>query len=357
MTVETKGPADNLPATTALSPVEWHIDPRDEERFHAQRPLYERLCRHVEDALKAGLDAKKLKVVAVTSRAKTVDSFREKISRKSYADPFTAMKDFAGVRVVCYYPDELPVIREVIQNHFIVSETTFKLEELSHEQFGYLADHYIVRLRPDARTQLNPELAELECEVQSRTVMQDAWAMLSHHLVYKREKDIPDALRRHIHSLAGALENADLSFQSIRDKRNTIFQQIQDLSEAREQDVPTDIDSLGAYLPTLISAPPLTEPELEKQSRSLARLFTRFDITGTYPTLADIRSLITRTATARQALQATCPTFKRSAMSELLFAVTLDGNPPPNDCAGQHGREIANRFGHLVTRRVTTGRK
>ena len=91
------------------------------------------------------------------------------------------------------------------------------LSWLEPDQFGYRSTHYSVRLLPD-RAHL-PEwrdFAQLRAEIQIRTVLQHAWAAISHALQYKREFEVPSQFRRRLSRLAGMLELADEEFTGVR---------------------------------------------------------------------------------------------------------------------------------------------
>ncbi len=93
------------------------------------------------------------------------------------------------------------------------------------------------------------DLKLLQCEIQVRTVMQDAWSVLSHHLIYKREDETPDILKRRINALAGALDAADFAFQAIRDKRDEYIASVATSAEKESlASVALDLDSLTEYL-------------------------------------------------------------------------------------------------------------
>ncbi|QTQ15132.1 (p)ppGpp synthetase [Treponema parvum] len=64
---------------------------------------------------------------------------------------------------------------------------------------------------------------DLVCEIQVRTILQDAWAEVEHELIYKSEfspTDIP--LRRKLASMNASLSLADIIFQEIRDYQNKL---------------------------------------------------------------------------------------------------------------------------------------
>src|SRR5262245_12585362 len=100
----------------------WLKDPLVIQRFIEQRLHYEHLCDEVAYALTKLLGEATIRVAAITQRAKTLESFLEKIRRKTYTDPFTQITDFAGVRVVSYYPDDIPKIEKIVRHEFDVVE-------------------------------------------------------------------------------------------------------------------------------------------------------------------------------------------------------------------------------------------
>ncbi len=63
------------------------------------------------------------------------------------------------------------------------------------------------------------------CEIQLRTILQDAWAEVEHELVYKSDISLPNqSIRRKLASLNATLTLSDLIFQEIRDYQKEIRQ-------------------------------------------------------------------------------------------------------------------------------------
>jgi ppGpp synthetase/RelA/SpoT-type nucleotidyltranferase len=71
--------------------------------FIKARYQYEQLCNEIGYILTKRLDENNIEYSAITSRAKTLKSFSEKISRKDYKNPLKDITDLAGVRVVYLY--------------------------------------------------------------------------------------------------------------------------------------------------------------------------------------------------------------------------------------------------------------
>jgi len=196
------------------------------KRFIARQPDYEKLCAEVAYILNRELGTAEIEFSTITYRAKTLNSFLEKIQRKSYRDPVSEITDFAGVRVVCLYIDDLKRLERVICEQFEVVEKIDKLTNRKTDQFGYGAIHFIVRLGKNASGARYDDLKNLVCEIQTRTVLQDAWAIIDHHLVYKNESNIPSVLRSRLNLLADNFQTADEKFSDLRAEREDYLKEI-----------------------------------------------------------------------------------------------------------------------------------
>jgi trimethylamine:corrinoid methyltransferase-like protein len=64
----------------------------------------------------------------------------------------------------------------------------------------------------------------MHAEVHVRTVLQHAWAAISHSLQYKKEDDVPAALRRRLNRLAALLELADQEFTTLSAEHRALHQ-------------------------------------------------------------------------------------------------------------------------------------
>jgi putative GTP pyrophosphokinase len=228
----------------------WKTDPETVRQFLEQRPDYEQLCTEVAYILKKKLQAAGIEISTVSSRAKTLNSFLEKISRKSYEKPFERITDFAGVRVVYLYNTDVSEIEKIIQEEFEIKEKVDKTGENGVDKFGYGAIHFIISLSKKTSGARYDDLKRFVCEIQVRTVLQDAWAIIDHHLVYKNESDVPSPLRRKLNSLAGVFETADDQFEQIRTARveyaNTVSDSIKNSSDFLRNEL--NLDTLVKYI-------------------------------------------------------------------------------------------------------------
>jgi ppGpp synthetase/RelA/SpoT-type nucleotidyltranferase len=151
-----------------------------------------------------------------------LEKFRRKYQKKleDESKPYEIkdyITDLIGIRVICLYEPDIEKIQDVVSSNFEVIEVTDKIGDLdkTENQFGYKSLHLDLRLN-NARKELpeNKQYADMQFELQIRTIIQDAWSVLDHKIKYK--KNIPEYLKRRINRLAALFELADDEFDSIR---------------------------------------------------------------------------------------------------------------------------------------------
>jgi ppGpp synthetase/RelA/SpoT-type nucleotidyltranferase/catechol 2,3-dioxygenase-like lactoylglutathione lyase family enzyme len=162
---------------------------------------------------------------AIKYRIKSFDAYYDKL-RKHYADNDNrrtlTVNDFFGLRIVCPFLEDIETVSSLIATHFEVLDTERKANQHSFREFGYDSVHLAVRLTPQQFGRLLPGVRRV-CEIQLRTILQDAWAEVEHELVYKSDISLPNqSVRRKLASLNATLTLSDLIFQEIRDYQKEI---------------------------------------------------------------------------------------------------------------------------------------
>lgn len=199
--------------------------------FHAQhrQGLEAALAQYLATLTEALAQAGGIEVSRIEGRIKDKAECVRKFSRKYRTaleesnTPYTIaayISDLIGVRVVCLYEDEIDKITQAVRQHFEVIEVTDKTAavEGTESDFGYKGLHLDLKPRWSAETAPllhGLPLVAYPFELQVRTIVQDAWAVLDHKIKYK--KSIPGALKRRINVLAALFELADREFRQIRD--------------------------------------------------------------------------------------------------------------------------------------------
>lgn len=294
----------------------WDERPHIIRAFLNVRPRYDQLCSEIMYILEKRMEYNNIEYSAITGRAKTLQSFVEKLSRKHYNDPLNEVTDLAGVRLVYLYKTDQPAIEKAIEAEFEIIEKVDKLEEQEPDKFGYGALHYLVRLGRKSSGARYDDLKGIICELQVRTVLQDAWAIINHHLSYKQESDIPKHLKREIYSLSASLEATDNTFDRIRTERKKYKRKINTKLKSRSEFLSQELnlDTFTAFLHWKF-------PNMETGERKLSRILDaliRYD----YKTLSDLDGLIQRTEKARAAISLEHKTIFASA--EVARAIALE---------------------------------
>ena len=219
-------------------------------KYSQIEPLYQRLLDEVHFILEKNIDSKNIKIHTIQTRIKDFESFYNKIIRKKIkADPFEKITDIAGLRVICIYRSDLNKLEKLISNSFEVISSDAKTRTLGETEFGYMADHYIVKLSKECKGARYDEIKHCNCEIQVRTILMDAWDSVSHHLDYKRKTDIPTQLKKDFYALSGLFYVADTHFEIFKDSIEGIKTKlIEDLKKNQfnlDQDM--NLDTLRTY--------------------------------------------------------------------------------------------------------------
>lgn len=329
----------------------WEERPDVIRRFLKERPQYEQLCAEMAYILQKRLSEAGIEFSAVIHRAKSLESFAEKIIRKEYKDPFTEITDVAGVRVVYLYTSDFPKIEQIISSEFAVIEKVDKIKEQGAEKFGYGAIHFVVTLGQKSSGARYDDLKGLKCEIQVRTVSQDAWAIIDHHLEYKQESSVPEILRRKLNRLSAFFEDADETFDRIRAEREEYLRQIESKLNKKKEflDQEINLDTVRAFLKWKFP-----DKVIESYEGQLSQLLGIISIKK-YPKLEHIDKVLSSTTEARKAFFEELD-FSSSAASELLTAMMLyDPSLRPRSGSKKaysflEYLQLFNKYDHLVKR-------
>jgi len=192
------------------------------EEFNKRFPIYQQAVYKFKFLLEELLKNNNIEYHIVEGRAKELKSFKEKIKRKSYTNPFDEMTDFVGIRIILYYINDLNKVAEILKKEFVLDQdnSVSKKDLLKPNEFGYTSDHYILSLDYERKKLLEWKLfRKIKFEVQVRTVLQHAWASISHMIDYKNEsQDNPEFTRR-LYRLAGLFELADEEFLKLKSNK------------------------------------------------------------------------------------------------------------------------------------------
>lgn len=190
-------------------------------------------------------------VHTIDYRVKSESSARKKIESAdgSYSD-YAALHDLLGLRITCYFSDEVDLVAAVIDKEFLPdpSKSVNKGDKLGLNEFGYRSVHKVARMGP-ARTALAEytRFSAMRFELQIRTVLQHAWAEIEHDLGYKQDT-IPEPMRRRFSMLAGVLELVDYEFESLRKQLDGYIAKADEAAKTSSIDMLLDVATLTSLV-------------------------------------------------------------------------------------------------------------
>ena len=286
-------------------------------------PKHERLTPLVVSLIKNSMRTRAIDYLDVVGRTKSHEGAREKIERKAYKRPQDELTDLSGIRVITYFDSQIQQISRLIRELFVVDETNSSDRKinLGRDRVGYRSVHFVCTLGV-ARSGLleYAEISSLVFEIQLRTVLQHAWAELTHDRSYKFAQALPEHIERKLNLYAGLLEIADGAFDEISKEVDDYAEK---LKKAQPVDVlPEPINSLSVlqFLRNLNSALHIpgrvTSLRDEKPIASIIHELSDFGLES----IADLHSLINNEfvdAYKKSGLLEGASGFLRSAM---LFA-------------------------------------
>lgn len=198
---------------------EWHEE--QVTKFDHERAKYRRYARTLGKLLRE-LRKRHAPTAIVQARAKSLESFAEKIIRKwpKYDDPVHQLTDLCGARVVTYTQVEANRICAAIEEDpgFDIDEANSMdvSSRLRTSEFGYRAVHYVVQLTGEGISSGVPnETKRLWAEIQVCTMLQHVWAAIGHDRLYKAQVTVQSHMERRTNGVAAILENADNEFAHV----------------------------------------------------------------------------------------------------------------------------------------------
>lgn len=159
-------------------------------------------------------------IESIKTRVKSYDSILKKIRRKNIPLNLQAieenLKDIAGVRVICSFPDDIYKLAE----SFLKQDDIILIERKDYiknpKPSGYRSLHLIVQVP----IFLQNEKKMVNVEVQFRTIAMDFWASLDHKMRYKKElsDEEVEILQEELYDCAKQSAALDERMQRIRDR-------------------------------------------------------------------------------------------------------------------------------------------
>lgn len=189
-------------------------------RFVELEHLYESAIREVKTKLEI-LDSEFRAKYAynpihhIESRLKTPQSLLGKMQRKNFPINIESVRqnifDYAGVRVVCNYIDDIYTVADLLTSQDDVRLIKKKDYIENPKPNGYRSLHLVI----ETPVFLSEKKELVTVEVQIRTIAMDFWASLEHELKYKTDTEVSSDLANQLHDCAETIADIDLQMQSI----------------------------------------------------------------------------------------------------------------------------------------------
>lgn len=152
----------------------------------------------------------------MSARIKTTDSIKKKLSRKGYEVSYdTAVKslnDIAGVRVICYFCDDIYRVAEALKRQVDIRLIKEKDYVKSPKKSGYQSIHLILSVP----VSYNEETEKIRVEVQIRSFAMDYWAELDSQMCYKKSAGEIDNIERESKNYSDVIAKVDNKMLELR---------------------------------------------------------------------------------------------------------------------------------------------
>ncbi len=218
-----------------------------QETYEGVRESYIAFCDALRVLLVQLVRDAGIETELITARAKEVSSLLEKARARPEYTSLDDVTDKCGVRIITRYQGDVPRVTELISAEFAVRESESHGAD-QPESFGYVSHHLLVNLSEPRRSLREwKAFGEFVAEIQVRSILQHAWASISHGLDYKTDAHIPSPARRRLFRVAALLETGDELFDGFRDEVDRVRAGYQEeVSKGDWRELTLDLDSIQA---------------------------------------------------------------------------------------------------------------
>ncbi len=149
------------------------------------------------------------------SRQKSIESIMTKLYNNGFQLSLESAKenllDIAGIRVICYYIDDIYRIAEMITSQGDITPIRVRDYIASPKENGYRSLHIVARVP----VFLSQRTEHVPVEIQIRTIAMDFWASLEHRLKYKGAAEVPEGVQERLARCAETSAMLDREMQDI----------------------------------------------------------------------------------------------------------------------------------------------
>lgn len=203
------------------------------QRWHSEQAMYKAWGEYIVEFISLTLvdsqqkDLNKFLKIPASSRVKEDDSLIDKAfyRDKNYDNPYEDIEDKVGARFVVMLVSEVDDICEIVEEASRNKKwNAVKCRDFNEERknspmlFTYQSHHFIIKSNRDF---IYKEICienGTSCEVQVRSLLQHAYAELTHEVTYKKKTSIDPDISRTIAKTMAFIETADDFFINVTEK-------------------------------------------------------------------------------------------------------------------------------------------
>lgn len=152
----------------------------------------------------------------MSERIKTVDSIKKKLIKKgrrlNYETAVKSLNDIAGVRVICYFCDDIYGVAEALKKQVDIRLIKEKDYVKTPKKSGYQSMHLILAVP----VTYNEEQEKIPVEVQIRSFAMDYWAELDSQMCYKKSAGEIDNIERESRNYSDVIAKVDNKMLELR---------------------------------------------------------------------------------------------------------------------------------------------
>ena len=165
------------------------------------------------------------KAIRVVSRTKELKNFLLKLERKGWPEfylPSEVIDDLIGARIICWFQDDCYDMLNLLKDSKRLKLLNNSIEDYNKtpKASGYRAIHVLSDVSYDQVVQKGNKhqivTGKITCEIQIRSIFQDAWGELTHQMHYKIAEQKRSKYNKLVSSLADRLFTEDKAAVAIR---------------------------------------------------------------------------------------------------------------------------------------------
>ncbi|CAH0122585.1 MULTISPECIES: GTP pyrophosphokinase family protein [unclassified Paenibacillus] len=249
-------------------------------------PVYKSLANKVESIVREVLNSSGASYYTISSRVKEIDSFSKKARKEKYKNPIKDIKDLAGIRVITFVKSEVNQVCNILKPLFDIDHlhSVDKTKELGNDRVGYRSVHYVAQLTEERLRLPEYQIYKgMSFEIQVRTILEHAWADISHDRNYKFSGVLPpeNDIQRRFSLASATLELVDREFDNLAKEINQYDSIVKTKVESDDFNIEINTTSLRNYLSLkfkIYIEKGLIEASFQKASNKIIEELSRYGI-------------------------------------------------------------------------------